>query len=189
MRCSTLTVMIRIHFRRKAFATFFAALFSLYSSASASELFRVASYNLNNYLNQALETRPAKISESKAQIRKHLRILNADVIALQEMGSPQDLLELRDSLEKEGAPYPHWEWVPGADPAIHVAVLSRFAITARRPHTNDSFLLYGRRMQVSRGFAELELRVNTNYAFTLIAAHLKSRRVSARADEAELREQ
>ena len=158
-------------------------------SGSSAELFRVGTYNLNNYLNDASESRPAKINESKAQIRKHLLLLNADVLALQEIGSPHDLLELRDSLEKEGLSYPNSDWIAGPDPTIHIGILSRFPVTGRRSHTNESFLLYGRRMQVSRGFAEIDLRVNPNYSFTLMSAHLKSKRASARADEAELREQ
>jgi endonuclease/exonuclease/phosphatase family metal-dependent hydrolase len=167
---------------------FFASIF-VSRAACGAELFRVATYNVNNYLNEPSEGRAAKLEQSKTQIRKNIRALNADVVALQEVGTPQDLLELRQSLQNDGANYPHWEWVPGADPVIHVAVLSRFSITARRPHTNESFLLYGRRMQVSRGFAELDFRVNDRYLFTLMTAHLKSRRVSARADESELREQ
>ena len=157
--------------------------------SSSAELFRVASYNLNNYLLAGSESRPAKTPESRRQIRSNLRALNADVLALEEMGSPEDLAELRSSLEAEGFSYPHWEWVPGADTNIHVAVLSRFPIIARRPHTNESFLLYGRRFRVSRGFAEVDIQASAKYSFTLMAAHLKSRRVSARADEAELREQ
>jgi endonuclease/exonuclease/phosphatase family metal-dependent hydrolase len=68
-----------------------------------------------------------------------------------------------------------------------VALLSKFPFTARRPHTNDDFLLNGRRFRVSRGFAEVDIRVNTNFSFTLIAAHLKSRLPVPEADEAALR--
>ena len=163
--------------------------FGLICGASSAELFRVATYNLNNYLVAGSESRPAKSAESRHQIRTNLRALNADVLALEEMGSPDDLAELRSSLQSEGLNYPHWEWVPGADTNIHVAELSRFPIVARRPHTNESFLLYGRRFRVSRGFAEVDIKVSPNYSFTLMAAHLKSRRVSAKADEAEIREQ
>ena len=67
----------------------------------------------------------------------------------------------------------------------HVAVLSRLPIVARRPHTNENFLLEGRRFVVSRGFDELDIQVNPRYTFTLLAAHLKSRRPSAMADEEE----
>jgi endonuclease/exonuclease/phosphatase family metal-dependent hydrolase len=40
---------------------------------------------------------------------------------------------------------------------------------------------------VSRGFLEAEIAVSPTYSFTLITAHLKSKRPIPRADEAELR--
>ena len=70
-----------------------------------------------------------------------------------------------------------------------MAVLSRFPFLACRQHTNEGFLLNGRHFRVSRGFAEVDVRVNAEYKFTLIAAHLKSRREVPQADEADLREQ
>jgi endonuclease/exonuclease/phosphatase family metal-dependent hydrolase len=58
---------------------------------------------------------------------------------------------------------------------------------SRHPHTNEEFLLDGQRFSVKRGFAEVELRAGTNFTFTLIAAHLKSRRTTDAADESALR--
>ena len=159
------------------------------SSVPAAEVFRVASYNLENYLHAPLGTRPAKSPEGRAKIRESLRALKADVVALQEVGGTNVLMELRASLKAEGLDYPFWEHVNGWDTNIQVAVLSRFPITARRPHTNDSFLLFGRRFRVSRGFGEVDIKVNERYSFTLITTHLKSRRPVPEADEAELREQ
>ena len=159
------------------------------SLLGAPQTFRVATYNLENYLDQPAGTRPAKSVEGKAKIRESLRALNPDVVALQEMGSTNALLELRSSLKADGAYYQYWEHVSSWDTNIHVAVLSKFPITASRPHTNDSFLLFGRRFRVNRGFAEVDIRVNEEYSFTLLAAHLKSRRPVPEADEAELREQ
>jgi endonuclease/exonuclease/phosphatase family metal-dependent hydrolase len=164
-------------------------LFGPLLTCPAADTFRVATYNLNNYLNAGAESRPVKTAESRSKIRQNLQALKADVVALQEMGTPEDLTELRQSLQADGSNYPHWEWVPGSDTNIHVAVISRFPIVARRPHTNESFLLYGRRFHVSRGFVEIDIRVNPQYSFTLMTAHLKSRRLSSHADEAELREQ
>lgn len=162
-----------------------------FSAARAAEAprFRVATYNLQNYIDEPAGTRPLKTAESKSKIREGLRALNADVVALQEMGSTNALLELRASLRAEGLDYPHWEHVIGSDPSIHVALLSKLPITARRPHTNDSFLLLGRRFHVTRAFAEVDLKVSDRYSLTLITAHLKSRRPVPEADEAELREQ
>jgi endonuclease/exonuclease/phosphatase family metal-dependent hydrolase len=159
------------------------------SPSWAAEVFRVATYNLDNYLAQPSGTRPAKSAAGKAKIRESLRAMKADVVALQEIGGTNELLELRAALQGEGLDYPFWEHVAGFDTNIHVAVLSRFPITARRPHTNDSFLLLGRRFRVSRGIAEVEIQVNPRYSFTLFTAHLKSRRPSPEADQAEWREQ
>ena len=157
--------------------------------ASPAEVFRVATYNLDSYLEEAAGTRPGKSPEGKAKIRESLRVIQADVVALQEIGGISALAELRRALKADGLDYPHWEWVPGFDTNIQVAVLSRFPIVARRPHTNDAFLLFGRRFRVSRGILEVDIQVAPRYRFTLFTTHLKSRRVVPEADEAELREQ
>ena len=97
------------------------------------------------------------------------------------------MLDLQSNLKSSGLDLPFWDEITGYDTNIHVAVLSRFPITARRPHTNENFLLEGRRFIVSRGFEELDIQVTPRYTFTLMAAHLKSRRPSALADEEEWR--
>jgi endonuclease/exonuclease/phosphatase family metal-dependent hydrolase len=96
-------------------------------------------------------------------------------------------MELRGSLKAEGLDFPYWEFVSGEDTNIHVAVLSKLPIVARRPHTNEGFLLDGRRFRVSRGFAEVDIRAAPDFTFTLITAHLKSRRAVPEANEAEQR--
>lgn len=150
--------------------------------------FRVATYNVENYVDHPTATRPlVKSAAAKAKIRESIRAIQPDVLALQEMGSPTALTELRQSLKAEGLDYPYWELVNGFDTNIHVAVLSKFPITARRPHTKESFLLSRRRFRVSRGIAEVDIRVNARYSFTLISAHLKSKRPIPEADEAEQR--
>jgi endonuclease/exonuclease/phosphatase family metal-dependent hydrolase len=159
----------------------------LFARFAGAETFRVAEYNVENYIAEATDTRSAKSAEAKAKVRESIRALRPDVLALEEMGSTNALLELRDSLKAEGLDLPYWEQVSGFDTNIHVAILSKFPFSARRPHTDDSFLLSGRRFRVGRGFAEVDIQVNTNYSFTLIAAHLKSKRTVAQADEAELR--
>jgi endonuclease/exonuclease/phosphatase family metal-dependent hydrolase len=160
-----------------------------FGTISAQESFTVASYNLEGYLDVAIGSRPAKSEISRAKVRESLLMLRADVVALQEVGSLRALMELREALSRGGLNYPHWEHVTGFDTNIQVAVLSRFPFTARQPHTNEGFLLYGRRFRVTRGFSEVEVRVNDRYRFTLISAHLKSRREVGVADQAELREQ
>lgn len=158
------------------------------SPALAADTFRVAAFNVENYLDQPTESRPQpKSATAKTRIRECIRALNPDVLALEEMGGLSALMELRGSLKAEGLEFPYWELVSGEDTNIHVAVLSQLPIVARHPHTNEVFLLDGRRFRVSRGFAELDIRAAPDFTFTLIAAHLKSRRTVPEADEAEQR--
>ncbi len=157
--------------------------------ARGAELFRVATYNVENYILRSNETRSIKPPESRAKIREHLLAIKADVVALQELGGADALQDIQQGLKSGGQDYAHSEIVYGWDTNIQVAVLSRFPIVARRPHTNDSYLLQGRRFHVGRGFLEVDIRVNPQYTFTLMTTHLKSRRVVAEGDEAEMREQ
>ena len=163
--------------------------FALFCSVSfAAETFRVATYNVENYLDQPTESRKSVKSDgARAKIRESIHALNPDVIALEEMGTTNALLELRASLKADGLDFPFWEHISGADTNIHIAVLSRLPIVASRPHTNNLFLLDGRQFRVERGFADVDNRVAANFTFTLIAAHLKSRRPVPDADEAEER--
>ena len=154
-----------------------------------AQRFSVGTFNVENYLGDAVRGRPQKPPLGRQKVRECLLTIHADVVALQEMGDQKVLLELRDQLSASGLDYPHWEHVTGFDTNIHLAVLSRFPIVRRRPHTNETYLLNGRRLSVSRGFAEVEIEVNPAYRFTLLAAHLKSKRPVAVADESEMREQ
>src|SRR4051812_14353311 len=151
--------------------------FLLLGARLCADTIRVAEYNVENYLDQPTESRRfTKSPEARAKVRESIRALNPDVIALEEMGTTNALLELRASLKGEGLDFPFWEQVQGADTNIHVAVLSRFPIVARHPRTHEAFLLDGRRFYVSRGFVDIDIQPATNQTFTLIAAHLKSKR-------------
>ena len=162
-------------------------LICLLASCSIAATFRVATYNVENYLDEPTQTRVAKSAEAKAKVRDSILALKPDVIALQEIGALSALQELRASLKGAGMDLPYWEHVAGADTNVHVAILSKFPFIAKRPRTNDNFLLDGRRFRVSRGFGEVDIQVTPNYSFTLITAHLKSKRPVPQADEGELR--
>ena len=87
----------------------------IYSTCFA-ETFRVATYNVENYLDQPTESRhTAKSAEAKAKVRESICALDPDVLALEEMGTTNALLELRASLKADGLDFPYWEHVRGAD--------------------------------------------------------------------------
>lgn len=163
-------------------------LFTIAFTSGAAEI-RIATYNVENYIDHTASARQLKSAESKAKVRESIRALKADVIALQEMGLESALQELRSSLKAEGLNYPYWKHVRGYDTNIFVAVLSKYPFTAERPHTNASYLVNGRRLQMSRGIAEVDIKVNNTYTFTLFTAHLKSKRPIGIANEADMREE
>jgi endonuclease/exonuclease/phosphatase family metal-dependent hydrolase len=164
-----------------------ALLLCIATAIRAADTFRVATYNVENYLETATPTRPAKSATAREKVRENIIALKPDVIALQEIGDTNALLELQGSLKTDGLDLPFWELVQGADTNIHVAVLSRLPVTARRPQTNDFFLLDGRRWPVTRGFTEVDIRANDHFSFTLIAVHLKSKVPVPEVDQADLR--
>jgi endonuclease/exonuclease/phosphatase family metal-dependent hydrolase len=146
----------------------------------------IATYNVEFYVDRPTLGNPPKSEQSRAIIREGIRALNPDLLALQEVGTTNALLELRASLKAEGLHFPHWEYVRGWDTNLHVAFLSKHPITATRHHTRESFLHQGRRFHVSRGFGEIELEFE-KHRITFLTAHLKSKRQSPEADQEEIR--
>jgi endonuclease/exonuclease/phosphatase family metal-dependent hydrolase len=183
-RCESIETFWKL-FQQFLVASFFVAVLALPNAHC--ETFRVATYNVENYLDEPTDTRPAKSSESKAKVCENILALKPDILALQEMGNLKTLEEFRGALSSKGLNLPFWTHITGFDTNIHVAVLSKFPFRSVHAHTNDTFLLDGRRFRVSRGFAEVEIAVNTNYTFVLITAHLKSKRPIGVADADELR--
>ena len=49
-------------------------------SSSAAETFRIATYNVQNYIEERSVTRPAKSDAAKAKVRESIRATKADVI-------------------------------------------------------------------------------------------------------------
>lgn len=172
----------------KGWFTILAAAFFFAARAHPADSIRIATFNVENYLIDAVHHRPVKSAESKARVCESILALRPDLIALQEIGGTNALLQLRADLHRAGLEYPHWGHVTGSDTNIQVALLSRFPLLHRVDHTNDWFLLGGRRFRVSRGFSQVEVQVSDRYKFTVLAAHLKSRRPVPEADETEMRE-
>jgi endonuclease/exonuclease/phosphatase family metal-dependent hydrolase len=148
--------------------------------------FTVATYNLEFYVDRPTLSYEPKPESARAIIRESIRTLNPDVIALQEIGSTNALLELRATLKREGLDFPHWQHVSAWDTNLHVAFFSKYPFTAVRHHTKEHYLHRGRRYHVLRGFGEVEVEFEER-RITLVTAHLKSKRQSPEADQELLR--
>ncbi len=147
----------------------------------------VATYNVENYHVRDWGNRHEKPAPARDAVAEALERIHPDILALQEIGEPAALDELQRSLASRGLSLPHREHLGGWDTNLFVALVSRFPIVRRDPHTNDSFLLDGRRFHVSRPVLEVDLALAPNFRLTVISAHLKSRRPIGTADESALR--
>ncbi len=164
-------------------------LWLLFAAQLFAGSFRVGTYNLQLYTDTPVFDQPPKSPEARKIVRESIKALHADILALQEIGSTNALLELRSSLKKEGLDYPYWEHVRSYDTNLHLAFLSKYPIIRRNPHTNENFLYQGRRFHVGRGFAEIEVEPAPGFRCTLMTAHLKSKRIAIEADQQGLREE
>ena len=129
---------------------------------------------------------PLKTKLAQAKVVQSILSAKPDVLALQEVGTAEALAKLQSDLKAKGLNLPYVEHLQSFDPAIHVAYLSRFPFKKITKHDNESYLLNGRRLHVGRGFAEVQISAR-GYDFSLINAHLKSKRRVPEADQAEMR--
>lgn len=169
-----------------ALALVFAA---LTSAAMRAESLVIATYNVANYtlagriVENAYMRGYPKTEDEKAALRTVIKAINADVIALQEMGARPFLAELQRDLKSEGVDYPHGEVLDAADPERHVAVLSKKPFAAVNKHADLEISYFGKNDAVKRGL--LEIRMATDAGdLTLFIVHLKSR-LTDRSDDPE----
>ena len=157
--------------------------------AESTNQFIIADYNVENWNSierQGKPNQPKPQAERDAVVNVILKI-RPDVLAMEEMGKTNDLAELASALRAKGLDYRYQEWVEGADLDRHVSLLSRFPIVARQPQTNDTYLVEGKPTRVQRGFLDVLIKVNSDYSFRAIVAHLKSKRRVDYGDQAAMR--
>lgn len=98
-----------------------------------------------------------------------------DVLTVVEIGGSSVFEEFQFALRNAGLDYPHIEYLRRGESEINMAVLSRFPITDRKPHTDDTYSIGPAEIPVLRGFIEVEIEPSPGYRFRLLAAHLKSK--------------
>lgn len=154
--------------------------------AAAADPIRFTTWNLRNYRHsppasgQPGAPKPAPERQAIVSILRHIR---PDILGLCEMGSAADLALLQQALQAAGLPLPHAELVAASDPDRHLALLSRFPLSARQPVTHLRYLLDNREFPVQRGFLDATVAVSPTYSLRLVGAHLKSRRDVPEADQ------
>ena len=140
----------------------------------------VATYNVENYVaadrrvDEVYRQGYPKPEAAKTALRAVIRALDADVLALQEMGPAGYLEELRSDLRAEGLDYPHMALAEAVDTDRHVAVLSRIPFCRVQTHADLDFRYFDGQTRVKRGLLEVVVAIDGR-ELTLFAVHLRSR--------------
>jgi endonuclease/exonuclease/phosphatase family metal-dependent hydrolase len=152
-----------------------------------AETLTVATYNVENYtladrmVDGAYRKAYPKPEAEKKALRAVIRSLDADVIALQEIGGEAFLKELQRDLLREGADYPYAEVLNAADEDRHVAVLSRRPFASVVRHADMTLKYFDGVESVKRGLLEVHL-VTEAGDVALFVVHLKSRYTDRKDD-------
>ncbi len=160
---------------------------SLMDGLLPAQTVRVATCNVENYLvsdrrvDGIYRRAYPKPESSKEALRRLLHSVNADVIALQEMGTEAFLIEFQRDLAKEGLTYPYRAWMQGTDTVRHLAVLSRLPIAEVIRHDDIVFTYFGEPIAMRRGMLEVVF-AHPEGDWRLYNLHLKSRWTERRDD-------
>ncbi len=156
------------------------------AAAATTTAFVVAAYNLDNWILMTRHRRPdqPKPAEEKDAVVNVLATIHPDVLGLAEMGTTNDLADLTRRLTAHDLNYPYTEWIQGIDTNRHVALLSRFPITARHSRATDTFTIGTNVLRLSRGILDVDIKVNDHYSFRAVVAHLKSHYQDTEFDQA-----
>ena len=151
------------------------------SSTAFAGDFVFAGYNVENYAPLAIpgETqsgRPGKTAEAASAVARVIQEISPDILGVCEMGSAPQFAEFRQRLKAAGLDYRDCEWVESADPARHLALVSRFPIIARQSVADLPYESHGLRQKVRRGFLDVTVEIHPAFRLRILGAHLKSRR-------------
>ena len=152
---------------------------------------RFLAYNLKNYLTYTQETSDGKISRSKpeqeiAALTEVIATAKPDILGICEIGTIEDLDDLKNRLKAQGINLPHSHLTRGADQTRSLAILSRFPIVKKNKPEQSHFSLNGIKFQISRGILDTTIQL-PNQQIRLLGVHLKSKRSSQIADQALIR--
>lgn len=160
----------------------------LLACVARAEPLTIATYNLENYTvanrvdDEVYRKDYPKPEASKEALRAVIRRMNADVLALQEVGGEAYLRELQRDLKREGTGYPHAVILEAEDKSRMIAVLSRRALVAVRKHDDLAFKYFDGMAKVRRGLLEVRVAKDGGEV-TVFVVHLKSR-FTERPDDA-----
>jgi endonuclease/exonuclease/phosphatase family metal-dependent hydrolase len=145
-----------------------------------AEPLTIATYNIENYTLADRQVEGVhrkdypKPEAEKTALRTVIRQMNAEVLALQEIGGEPFLNELQRDLKHEGVDYPYRTILQSEDTDRMIGVLSKRPFASVKKHDDLAFKYFDGVTKVKRGLLEVRFST-TGGEVTLFVVHLKSR--------------
>lgn len=161
------------------------------NTASDSSQLRFVVYNLENWLSmdRYVDRKPAGTkSKPESECEAIVTILaraRPDVIGICEIGTSDDLADLQNRLKAAGIDLPHAHHTGGVDPTRHLALLSRYPISATTPK-DLNYQLEDKTRGMSRGILDATVQAPQG-KLRFLGVHLKSKREIPEADQEMMR--
>jgi endonuclease/exonuclease/phosphatase family metal-dependent hydrolase len=114
--------------------------------------------------------------------------LRPDLLGLMEIGDPSEFDDLRRRLRAAGLDYPFSEYLQGADPTRHLALLSRFPIVEKHSLSEIPLRVGGLTLRSLRGILDVTVEPKPGYRIRLLCVHLKAKREVGEYDASSLRD-
>ena len=142
--------------------------------------FSVMTFNVHQYSlvspDEKADTLDPKPREEADALIEIIRQASPDILAVQEMGDPAAWDDFKSRLRNAGLKdYTSEEYLRIDPEDRNIALLSRFPIVARNPHTNDLYTIGPTQFPMRRGIIEVDIDVSPSYRLRLLVAHLKSK--------------
>ena len=135
----------------------------------------ICSYNVRNFLDPDSNFKESKSAEERAVCLKALAAINADILALIEVGGESAVRQIQAGLDTFGVHYPFHTLVQGGDKVRHIVIFSKIKPKKVEHKTDDFYELRGKSVPIQRGFANCLFAWPNGYQLRLIVAHLKSK--------------
>ncbi len=165
----------------------------LFPSPGSGEL-RIAAYNVENYTTMArvidgkMVAEAGKPEPERNAVAKSIAEINPDIIGLMEIGTPAQFQDLRRRLHKAGLDYEDAEYLSGADPLRHLALLSRFPILERHSLGDIPLKVGSVTLHSPRGLLDVTIEPSPGHRIRVLCVHLKAKLEVADYDATALRE-
>lgn len=152
---------------------------------------RFLAYNLRNYLTMRRYTdgRSVEGGKPEKEIEALVKVIVAgkpDILGVCEIGSPEDLEDLRKRLGAKGVKLPHVHRVRGDDAVRSLAILSKYPLTVHPQPADVSYRLNGKQFFIGRGILDATVRL-AGKDVRFLGIHLKSKRPIREADQEMMR--